>query len=62
MTTVTLYPVAGRAVPDPARGDLLPESGRPVPLDAYWMRRLQDGDVTETAPGDVPKAAKKGAE
>ncbi len=69
MTTVTLYPVAGRAVPDPARGDLLPESGRPVPLDAYWTRRLQDGDVTAEAVLDAgapaveaPKAAKKGAE
>jgi len=45
-------PVSGRPVPDPAIGDLLPESGRQVEANQYWFRRLQDGDVTE---GEAPK-------
>lgn len=42
-----VVPQKGRSVPDPARGDLLPENGRNVPKDGYWLRRLKDGDVKE---------------
>ncbi|MFP1739781.1 MULTISPECIES: DUF2635 domain-containing protein [Lonsdalea] len=38
-------PKDGRSVPDPARGDVLPESGRNVEGNVYWYRRLNDGDV-----------------
>ncbi|MBW9428674.1 DUF2635 domain-containing protein [Enterobacter kobei] len=38
-------PVAGRSVPDPARGDLLPEGGRNVEENSYWLRREADGDI-----------------
>ncbi|RTY53640.1 DUF2635 domain-containing protein [Pantoea sp. YU22] len=38
-------PKDGRSVPDPARGDLLPERGRNVPEDSYWLRRIVEGDV-----------------
>jgi hypothetical protein len=38
-------PVKGRSVPDPARGDLLPESGRNVEESQYWLRRLTAGDI-----------------
>lgn len=38
-------PVKGRSVPDPARGDLLPESGRNVDESQYWLRRLAAGDI-----------------
>lgn len=40
-----LKPVAGRAVRDPAKGALLPEEGMDIELDAFWRRRLRDGDV-----------------
>lgn len=40
-------PNAGRKVPDPARGDLLPEAGRNVEPSQYWQRRVADGDVVE---------------
>lgn len=42
-----LVPNPGRTVPDPDRGDLLPASGREVPFNQYWLRRIDDGDVTE---------------
>lgn len=40
-------PAPGRAVRDPVLRDLLPETGREVPRDVYWLRRLRDGDVVE---------------
>lgn len=30
---------------DPVRREFLPENGRDVPKTAYWIRRLQVGDV-----------------
>lgn len=43
---ITVVPAAGRAVPDPEAGDLLPVEGREVPDNAWWRRRKADGDVT----------------
>lgn len=43
---ITVVPADGRAVPDPEAGDLLPADGREVPDNAWWRRRLADGDVT----------------
>ena len=40
-----LKPAAGRAVRDPVKGALLPEEGMDIELDAFWRRRLRDGDV-----------------
>jgi hypothetical protein len=41
-----VIPAKGRSVPDPARGDMLPEKGRNVDESTYWHRRLTAGDVT----------------
>lgn len=49
-----VIPAKGRKVPDPFRGDYLPERGRNVPKTSYWLRRLLAGDVKE-------KTCKKGA-
>lgn len=38
-------PVTGRAVRDPVRGKMLPETGATVPDSLFWRRRLRDGDV-----------------
>lgn len=54
MSRMTVYPAEGRVVPDPEAGGNLPAEGREVPRDAYWLRRLQDQDVTL----DAPKKAK----
>ena len=55
-----ITPVAGRQVPDPDRGDLLPDIGREVEPHQYWLRRLEDGDVVETVPpADKPVAKTK---
>jgi len=56
-----IKPVAGRSVPDPARGDLLPESGRNVDESSYWLRRLACGDVARIETKQQ-KTTKKGGE
>ena len=55
---ITVVPAAGRAVPDPEAGDLLPGAGREVPDNAYWRRRLADADITVKTPTKAVKAAK----
>lgn len=50
---ITVVPAAGRSVPDPEAGDLLPSDGREVPDNAWWRRRLADGDVT-AKPAEAP--------
>ncbi|MCL8308786.1 DUF2635 domain-containing protein [Pseudomonas putida] len=52
---ITVVPAAGRAVPDPQAGDLLPADGREVTDSVWWRRRLADGDITVKE----PKGAKK---
>jgi len=42
-----LKPADGRAVRDPVKGELLPAEGAEIALDAFWRRRLRDGDVVE---------------
>lgn len=51
---ITVVPAAGRTVPDPQAGDLLPAAGREVTDSVWWRRRLADGDITIKQ----PKAAK----
>lgn len=46
MNTIFIYPHPDRCVPDPECGDLCPASGRQVKRNAYWLRRLQQGDVS----------------
>ncbi|MFL1501152.1 DUF2635 domain-containing protein [Pseudomonas sp. O64] len=57
---ITVVPAAGRAVPDPEAGGLLPSDGREVTDNAWWRRRLADGDISVGAKGDAnpTKAAK----
>ncbi|SPB16525.1 hypothetical protein NOV72_03724 [Caballeronia novacaledonica] len=47
-----IKPVSGRQVPDPEKGGYLPEKGREVEPNVYWLRRIEDGDVTEVAADD----------
>jgi len=42
-------PAPGLKVRDPVLRDLLPDEGRDVPAEDYWLRRLRDGDVLEGA-------------
>lgn len=42
-----LKPANGRAVRDPVKGTLLPETGADVVVDSFWRKRLRDGDVVE---------------
>ena len=53
---ITVVPAVGRAVPDPEAGDLLPAEGREVTDNAWWRRRLADGDVTH--PAEAEKTTK----
>ena len=54
---ITVLPAAGRVVPDPEAGDLLPPEGREVPDSAWWRRRLTDGDITHKTPTAKTKGA-----
>ena len=58
MSRMTVYPAAGRVVPDPEAGGTLAADGRAVPRDAYWLRRLRDGDVTTEASKKAKAATK----
>ncbi|ENG7016036.1 DUF2635 domain-containing protein [Yersinia enterocolitica] len=49
-------PTAGRAVRDPVKGTLLPESGSEVPDNTFWHRRIQDGDVVQASVKSVVSA------
>lgn len=53
---ITVVPAAGRSVPDPEAGDLLPVEGREVTDGAWWRRRLADGDIAVKA--DKPPTTK----
>lgn len=53
---IYVIPTAGRTVPDPARGDILPSEGRSVVRDPYWIRRIDDKDVVVSEKGPAKKA------
>ena len=46
---------------DPAHRNFLPEEGREVPNNAYWIRRLQTEDVVKATPGAETAPAKQQA-
>lgn len=52
-------PKDGRSAHDPARGDLLPVSGRNVEESQYWYRRELDGDIEIVTPGECGEPEKK---
>ncbi|MDR2309294.1 MAG: DUF2635 domain-containing protein [Paucimonas sp.] len=48
MNTIHLKPAPGRDCPLPDQpGKYLPAEGATVPRDAYWERRIIDGDALE---------------
>jgi hypothetical protein len=53
---IYVIPAAGRNVIDPANGQALPPEGKEVEATTYWLRRKNEGDVTE---GSAPKKLKK---
>lgn len=53
LPTMRVYSVPGRLVLDPATYLPLPTDGLDVPRNAFWIRRLRDGDVTTTPPADA---------
>lgn len=57
--TVFVRPRLGLRIRDPQTGAYLPESGQLVPRDAFWLRRIKDGDVQTVAESSA-KPAKKG--
>lgn len=46
MARITVIPAEGRLVRNPATRKNLPPEGAQVNLDTYWIRRIEDGDVT----------------
>lgn len=49
-----LAPRSGMVVIDPATSKPLPADGVDVEMNSYWVRRLQDGDVTEAEEQESP--------
>lgn len=49
MSVKHLKPKDGLKVYDPEAHAHLPEDGRRVTVNSYWLRRLKDGDVIEVA-------------
>ena len=56
-----LKPKAGLKVRDPEHNNHLPEAGLEVPMNPYWTRRLNSGDVVEGTPSTPPSASPKQA-
>jgi hypothetical protein len=61
MRITRVYPVEGRLIRHPETGEIVPPEGLEVPRAGYWLRRILDGDLTETpaAPVPTPVKAKK---
>ena len=43
--TIKIKPAPGLKVRDPATGRHLADKGEEKPKNAYWLRRLRDGDA-----------------
>ncbi|HEQ1857012.1 TPA: DUF2635 domain-containing protein [Providencia alcalifaciens] len=57
MTTLHIKPVTGLTVRDPDTYQPLAEKGELKPRNAFWLRRLKDGDVVlVNAPSKGAKA------
>lgn len=54
-----VIPTQGIVIRDPDTRQPIPAEGREVPKNAFWVRRLRDGDVREAAP--APAAQQKPA-
>lgn len=47
MEKIHIKPQKDLVVIDPDTGDPLPQSGKEVRRNSYWLRRLKDGDVLQ---------------
>ena len=52
---IKVKPREGLIVRDPATREALPVKGKTVARNAYWLRRLADGDVVEAEGGKSDK-------
>lgn len=57
--TIKVKPAEGLVVRDPVTREVLPAKGRTVPRNAYWLRRLADGDVLDAAAKDASGKSEK---
>lgn len=57
--TKKLKPAEGRRVRKPD-GRLLADRGEDIAIDAFWQRRLEDGDVVEVEARAAPAAPAAG--
>lgn len=53
-------PAPGLKVRDPLSRLHLPDEGKEVPEDSFWMRRLRSGDVVRVEPQQQAAAKAKG--
>ena len=57
MKMTRVYPVEGRRILHPETGEIIPPEGLEVLRAGYWLRRILDGDLTETP--ERPAKSKK---
>ena len=57
MSDFRIKPAPGKAVRDPRTMQLLTARGERKPRNAYWLRRLADGDVVLVEAAKTKKAA-----
>lgn len=55
MEKIYVVPATGLTVINPANGQPLPPEGAEVVRDTYWIRRIDDGDVSV---GAAPKKSR----
>lgn len=46
MKRIKIKPKSGLKIRDPFHADFLPDNGRDVQKNSYWIRRLKEGSVT----------------
>lgn len=59
MEKIYLVPAVGSTVIDPANGQPLPAEGKEVETSIYWLRRKNEGDVTEVVAPKKLKSTKE---
>jgi hypothetical protein len=59
MERIFVKPAEGSRVKDPLTFELMPERGKSVPANSYWLRRIKDGTVVIANKIEVPNKKKK---
>ena len=59
MEKILIKPASNMIVRDPETMEPLPESGKLVEQNSYWLRRIQNGDAFVEKPATIKKKVKE---